>query len=196
MTSIRTPRPFAAGAAASIAIAVALTTACSDDTSEETTSPPHGGSGMLEQTPEPSTEIPEIDMGGTITVSQEMYGPTQGVTGTANVTVSGFAPLTPAQVEEYPLTLDGTGYTAYVEIENTGGEFSYNPLYFSVQTPEGDIYDADTVGLDDDLGTGDIRTGDRRRGSLLFEVPPEANLTELVLVATDANTELAVWRIP
>jgi hypothetical protein len=43
----------------------------------------------------------------------------------------------------------------WVEIDTRSGEFSYNAVYFS---------------------------GERRRGSLLFEIPSGAHLTEIVLV--------------
>ncbi|QXF84304.1 DUF4352 domain-containing protein (plasmid) [Rhodococcus pyridinivorans] len=149
--------------------------------------------GQIDQTPTASPEIPEVAMGETVTVTQEQYGATQGVTGTGTVTVSDYGPITPAQAEAYVLSLQGNEYTAWVEIENLTGEFVYNSLYFELHTPEGDIVTASSLGPDPSLGSGDIRTGDRRRGTIMFEVPQGMTPNEMVLIDTDGSTAMAVW---
>jgi len=181
-------------------VALLPLTACANTRSES--SAPAQSSPSIEdradRKPLPDSGVPTVSIGGTVTVSQEMNGPTEGVTGTAGVTVSNFAALPYPRIEKYPATpvpLHGAGYTVWVEIDTRSGEFSYSTVYFSVRTPGGDIYVASTVGLEDDLGSGTLSSGERRHGSLLFEIPSGTNLTEIVLVGTDASTPLAVWTL-
>lgn len=180
--------------AAAIGLAVSLVACGSDD--PDTSRSPQPDSWVESQTdqaPPPSPEIPEVAMGETVTVTQEQYGPTGGVTGTGTVTVSDYGPITPAQAEAYVLSLQGNEHTAWVEIENLTGEFVYNSLYFELHTPDGDIVTASSLAPDPDLGSGDIRTGDRRRGTIMFEVPQDMTPDEMVLVDTDGSTAVAVW---
>ncbi|MFX1759940.1 DUF4352 domain-containing protein [Rhodococcus sp. As11] len=187
-------RILATAAAAGLAISLV---ACADNDTT-TSGPPQSDSwieGQMGQTPPPSPEIPEVAMGETVTITQEQYGPTQGVTGTGTVTVSDYGPITPAQAEAYVLSLHGNEYTAWVEIENLTGEFVYNSLYFELHTPEGDIVTASSLAPDPDLGSGNIRTGDRRRGTIMFEVPQGMTPDEMVLIDTDGSTTMAVWTL-
>ncbi|MFD3811974.1 hypothetical protein [Rhodococcus sp. NPDC058639] len=181
-------------------VALVPLVSCDNDRTESSATPPTTGASVsrIEQASVPGVDLPTVPIGDTVTVSVEVVGSTEGVIGTADVTVSNFAPLPHPRIEKYPphpTALDHLGYTVLVEIETRAGEFPYNALYFSLRTPGGAIYVASTPGLDDDLGSGTLRTGESRCGSLLFEIPPGADPAEVVLVDTDDSTPVASWTL-
>lgn len=113
--------------------------------------------------------------------------------GKARVTLAPLVPFKPGKF----YTPKGTMVGYIVTIEALSGAFGPNPLGFTLQTAAdrtstGQSLNSVTGAVADQLRAGDMKVGEKRRGSIAFDVPTGKRISSVGIV--DVNVEVATWK--